>query len=176
MKHRMRYFTVLLLTTVVLSACTGLPDKIETVKDFNVERYQGKWYEIARLDHSFERGLSHVTATYTLNDDGSLKVINRGFSAEKNRFKTAEGRALFVNKADVGHLKVSFFGPFYSSYAIFDLDKKDYQYAFISGYNTSYLWLLARTPSVSKELITRFISHSRQLGFDTSQLIFVDHQ
>jgi len=136
----MRKFLLSLLSFSLIG-CTGMPEGVVPVKDFDESRYLGKWYEIARLDHSFERGLSHVTAEYELRSDGGIKVINRGFSATKNKWKEAEGKAYFVGNRDKGHLKVSFFGPFYGSYIVFGLDQDNYQYAFISSYNTSYLWL-----------------------------------
>lgn len=151
-----------------------MPEGIVPVKNFDESRYLGNWYEIARLDHSFERGLSNVTAEYTLRSDGGIKVVNRGFSAARNEWNVAEGKAYFVEDRDVGHLKVSFFGPFYGSYIIFDLDRQNYQYAFISGYNTSYLWLLSRTPAVSEDVKKRFVGKSKKLGFDTSSLIFTE--
>ncbi|WOG25798.1 lipocalin family protein [Endozoicomonas sp. 8E] len=133
----------------------------------------GKWFEIARLDHSFERGLSQVTADYTLQRDGSVKVINSGYSEKDDEYHQATGTAKFVQQSDEGYLKVSFFGPFYGSYVIFELDQKGYQYAFISGYNKNYLWLLSRTPEVSQKLKEQFIQQSGKLGFDTDQLIWV---
>lgn len=136
----------------------------------------GKWYEIARLDHSFERGLTKVTAEYDLRDDGGISVINRGFSTKDNEWQEAEGKAFFVNSASDGYLKVSFFGPFYASYVIFNLDKENYQYAFVSGPNSSYLWLLSRTPKVEPKVLQLFIKKSRQLGFNTSELIFVEQK
>lgn len=151
-----------------------MPEGIVPVKNFNVSRYLGKWYEIARLDHSFERGLSNVTAEYELRSDDGINVINRGFLAEENKWKVAEGKAYFVGSRDEGHLKVSFFGPFYGSYIIFDLDQENYQYAFVSGYNTSYLWLLSRTPTVSEDVKKRFVEKSKELGFDTNALIFTE--
>jgi apolipoprotein D and lipocalin family protein len=126
------------------------------------------------LDHSFERGMSSVTATYSMRDDGGVKVLNKGFKEDSQEWGEAEGKAYFVDSSDVGHLKVSFFGPFYGSYIIFELDTLDYQYAFVSGMNTDYLWLLARTPAVSDELIEHFVKSASALGFDTEQLIFVD--
>jgi apolipoprotein D and lipocalin family protein len=102
-------------------------------------------------------------------------VINRGFSSENGAWKQAEGKAYFVDGDEQGYLKVSFFGPFYGSYVVFELDQKDYQYAFVSGPNNEYLWLLARTPNVSKDIIERFVSMSQQRGFDTNQLFYVDH-
>ncbi|MCG6939336.1 MAG: lipocalin family protein [Gammaproteobacteria bacterium] len=159
----------------MLAACTGKPDGVVAVKGFELHRYLGTWYEIARLDHSFERGLDDITAEYSLRDDGGVKVINRGFSREDNEWQQAEGKAWFVKDADTGYLKVSFFGPFYGSYIIFELDKKNYQYAFISGPDTSYLWLLARTPRVDNKITEQFVKQARQLGFDTSKLIYVKH-
>ena len=166
-----------LLITIpfIVTACTGKPDGIVAVKEFELDRYLGTWYEIARLDHSFERGLNNITAEYSLRDDGGVKVINRGFSREDNDWQQAEGKAYFVNQTDNGHLKVSFFGPFYGSYIVFELDKKDYQYAFVSGPDTSYLWLLAREPQVEKNVTELFVKRAQESGFDTSKLIYVEH-
>ncbi len=169
----MRLFKILLIS-IVLSGCTGTPKGVEPVSGFELDRYLGKWYEIARLDHSFEEGLSAVTADYSLQDNGRVKVINRGYNAEKDRWEEAEGKAKFVENADIAHLKVSFFGPFYGSYIVFGLDKQDYQYAFVAGPNHGYLWLLARTPEVSDDVIARFINEASQRGFETDNLIFVD--
>jgi len=167
--------TYLLLTlALAIAGCTGLPQGIQPVKGFSVDRYLGKWYEIARLDHSFEHGLNNVSATYSMRKDGGVKVVNRGFSTEKNKWKQAEGKAYFMKEKTLGHLKVSFFGPFYGSYAIFELDRH-YQYAFISGYNNSYLWLLSRSPEVSPELLLKFKSKARDLGFNIDNLILVNH-
>ncbi|MCW8851922.1 MAG: lipocalin family protein [Gammaproteobacteria bacterium] len=171
-KTKISALSVLLL---ILTACTGKPDGVVAVKDFELDRYLGKWYEIARLDHSFERGLSNITAEYSLRDDGGVKVINSGFSKEDNEWQQAEGKAFFVDETDSGHLKVSFFGPFYGSYIVFELEKKDYQYAFVSGPDTSYLWLLARTPQVDEKVTQQFVKRSQELGFDTSKLIYVEH-
>ena len=158
----------------MLSGCLTVPDGIEPVDNFELNRYLGKWYEIARLDHSFERGLKAVSAEYSLRDDGGIRVINSGRNTDTQANQEAEGRAYFVEQPNLGYLKVSFFGPFFGSYVIFELDE-NYQYAFIAGNTTNYLWLLARTPEVSQELVNQFISRATQLGFDTTQLIFVDH-
>ncbi|KOR33019.1 lipocalin [Achromatium sp. WMS3] len=167
----------LILTTVVilfLTGCLGMPNTVTPVDNFMLDRYLGKWYEIARLDHSFERGLERVTAEYSLRDDGGVAVINRGYSVKDKTWKVAEGKAYFVARKDQGYLKVSFFGPFYGSYVVFELDQKDYQYAFVCGADRSYLWLLARTPQLPQEIIDKFKRVSYQLGFDTSRLIFVN--
>jgi apolipoprotein D and lipocalin family protein len=170
----MRVFLIILMPLFV-SGCLGIPKGVYPVDDFDFNKYLGKWYEIARLDHSFERELDRVTAEYFLRDDGGIKVINRGFSIAENKWKEAEGKAYFVRGQDYGYLKVSFFGPFYGSYVVFELDKEKYQYAFVAGYNKSYLWLLSRTPTVSNELIERFVKRSKNLGFDTNNLMFVKH-
>lgn len=164
----------LLLLAALLAACTSAPDGVAPVRGFDAKRYLGTWYEIARLDHSFERGLSRVTAEYRRSDDGSLAIINRGWSADERRWKQAEGRAAFVGAPDVGHLKVSFFGPFYGAYVVFELDRESYRYALVSGPDRSYLWLLARAPTLDDTTRDRLVARARALGFDTERLIFVD--
>ena len=167
---------ILAVTLVALTACTGAPDGVRAVKGFKVESYLGQWYEIARLDHSFERNMTGVTAYYSLRDDGGLTVLNRGFKTDVQLWSEAQGKAFFVGQNDTGHLKVSFFGPFYGSYIIFDVGRveEDYQYAFVSGMNTDYLWLLSRTPTVSNKLLSDFKLRAAERGFDTTQLIIVD--
>ncbi|WP_240701897.1 lipocalin family protein [Pseudoalteromonas rubra] len=161
------------MMTLVLSSCLGMPQGVQPVGNFELNRYLGKWYEIARLDHSFERGLSKVTAQYSMRDDGGVKVINRGFNAEENQWREAEGKAFFVNQDDEAYLKVSFFGPFYGAYVVFELDHDNYQYAFVSGPDTDYLWLLSRTPQVDQAIIDKFVRMADERGFDTDSLIFV---
>lgn len=166
----------LIMNALIFSGCLGMPKSVKPVSDFELDRYLGKWYEIARLDHSFERGLSQVTAEYSLRSDGGVLVLNRGFSDADNKWKEADGKAYFVNKNSEGYLKVSFFGPFYGSYVVFGLDHENYQYAFVSGPNLDYLWLLARTPTVETEIIQKFIEMSEARGFDTENLIFVQQK
>ena len=167
--------TLSIVLLLALTACTGVPDGVTPVAGFKLERYLGKWYEIARLDHSFERGLTRVTAEYGLRDDGTVRVVNRGYLAGDGRWKEAEGTASFVGAPDLGHLKVSFFGPFYGSYIVFELDRENYQYALVSGPDTSYLWILARTPSLPEHTVDALIAKAQKAGFDTSGLIFVEH-
>ena len=169
----MRRTSALILCLLpLLWGCLGMPDRVAPVQGFDVSQYTGTWHEIARLDHVFERGLSQITAEYTLRDDGGINVINRGYHEEKGEWKEAKGKAYFVEDKQTGHLKVSFFGPFYSSYVIFGLDKEAYQYAFVSGFNTDYVWLLARSPEVSDELKQQFVEAAKARGFDTSALIW----
>lgn len=162
------------LFSLLLTGCLGSPEGVVAIDGFNKQRYLGRWYEVARLDHSFERGLSNVMADYSLREDGGIRVINRGYSAEESAWQEAEGRAYFVGDEQQGHLKVSFFGPFYGSYIIFEMDRADYQYAFVAGNSRDYLWLLARTPTISPMLRERFIKQVGELGFDPEALIFVD--
>ncbi|EPZ7321221.1 lipocalin family protein [Vibrio mimicus] len=166
----------LILCAVLLNGCLGMPESVKPVSDFELNNYLGKWYEVARLDHSFERGLSQVTAEYSVRNDGGVSVLNRGYSEEKSEWKEAEGKAYFVNGSTDGYLKVSFFGPFYGSYVVFELDRENYSYAFVSGPNTEYLWLLSRTPTVERGILDKFIEMSKERGFDTNRLIYVQQQ
>ena len=165
---------IIILSALLLTACLGMPKQVQPVDNFQLNRYLGTWYEIARLDHSFERGLSQVSANYSLLPNGQVRVLNRGYSEQKQAWHDIEGKSTFVKSPDIGHLKVSFFGPFYSSYVITDLDES-YQYALISGYNHSYLWILARQPQIPDAVKQRLIAKAQTLGFDTNQLIFVKH-
>jgi apolipoprotein D and lipocalin family protein len=140
-----------------------------------LDRYLGTWYEIARLDHRFERGLSRVSANYTLRDDGGVRVINRGYDAAAGEWRQVDGKAYFIGSPDVGRLKVSFFGPFYAAYNIIALDEQDYQWAMVSGPNTDYLWILARDTRLDPALQQRLITQAQDAGFDTDELIFVEH-
>lgn len=167
--------TVLIAFALLLTGCIGLPENVKPVDHFNSGKYLGKWYEIARLDHSFERGLSKVSASYSMRDDGGIRVINRGYDAQKQQWKEAEGKAYFVKGADQGYLKVSFFGPFYGAYIVVELDHENYQYSLVSGSDKSYLWILSRTPRMNQETQKRLVEKAAALGFDTSKLIFVEH-
>lgn len=160
------------LCLLSLTGCVGLPDGVTPVSGFELSRYLGTWYEVARLDHRFERGLSQVTAQYSLREDGGVRVINRGYDAAAGSWQQAEGRAYFVQSPDTAYLKVSFFGPFYGSYVVFELDAEHYDYAFVSGPNHDYLWLLARSPQVSDTVRARFVARARELGFATEDLIW----
>ncbi|KPK26844.1 MAG: lipocalin [Nitrospira bacterium SG8_3] len=164
-----------LLTCLFISGCVGIPDNITAVDGFEVKRYLGTWYEIARLDHSFERGLSNVTATYNLRDDGGIDVLNKGFDENTGKWKRAKGKAYFVSGSQIGRLKVSFFGPFYGGYNIIALDKKNYSYSLICSSNRSYLWILARDKELEQNILGYLIELSKGLGFETDKLIFVDH-
>ncbi len=161
--------------TLLAAGCTGLPEGVTPVSGFDVNRYLGRWYEIARLDHGFESGLEKVTAEYSLRQDGGLRVVNRGFDTAGGEWREAEGKAYFIDNPQTGRLKVSFFGPFYGSYNIIALDRSAYRYALVCGPDTSYLWILARSPDLDRTIVDGLVSRAAALGFDTSQLIYVRH-
>jgi apolipoprotein D and lipocalin family protein len=159
---------------LALSACAGIPEGIEPVDNFELEPYLGTWYEIARLDHSFQRGMSNVTANYSLREDGGVAVVNRGYRDEKGEWDEAEGKAYFVGDPGIGQLKVSFFGPFYGSYNVFELGD-NYEYAMVAGPDRSYLWILAREPRLPQAMLDELLSKAEAAGYDTSELILVEH-
>lgn len=163
------------LLPFLLSSCGGYPQNIRPVSNLDINRYMGTWYEIARLDHPFERGLEQVSAEYSLHNDKTVRVVNRGFSPDKNEWKEAVGKAYLAGEKEEGYLKVSFFGPFYSSYVIFALDEQEYQYAYVTGPDKSYLWLLARTPQVNSSIVKEFVQTSSKLGYKVENLIYVKH-
>lgn len=160
----------------LLSACTSTqpPAGVEAVSPFDLQRYQGRWYEIARLDHSFERGLDNVTATYTPQSGGSVQVLNRGYSAEKGQWKEAIGKAYFTGAPTTGSLKVSFFGPFYGGYHVVSLDS-DYRWALVVGADLDYAWILAREKTLPTDTRTALLARAKALGIDTEALIWVKH-
>ena len=167
---------LLITLPILLCGCLGYPDTVQPVKGFELERYLGKWYEIARFDHSFEKGLKSVTAEYSIREDGGVSVKNRGFSEKNKDWKESIGKAYFVEDEVLGYLKVSFFGPFYGSYVIFELDKKNYQYAFVTSSKKSYVWLLSRKPHISEELKEHFKKVLREKGYDPANLIWVKQE
>ena len=148
---------------------------VAPVEGFAPERYLGNWYEIARLDHAFERGLTRATAAYGARDDGAVRVVNRGYPARDDRWKEAEGTASFVGAPDRGHPKVSFFGPFYGSYIVFGLDERNYRHALVSGPDKSYRWIPARDATLDNATREALVAKAAAAGFDTGKLIFVSH-
>jgi len=170
-----RVARLLLPAIVVLLCCAASPpDGIEPVKNFDINRYLGTWYEIGRLDHRFERGLQHVTAEYSLRSDGKINVVNKGYDTKKRRWSDATGTAKFNGASDVGSLAVTFFWPFYGGYFIVELDP-DYQYALVVGPSTKYLWILARQPKLDEAIYTKLVDKAKALGYPVEKLIKVDH-
>ena len=170
--HLRRVFAGLLL---LVGGCTGHPDGVVPVNPFDIERYKGEWFEIMRLDHSFERGLTNVTARYTLREDGSVGVRNRGFDRKSCRWKDADGRAVFQAGTDTASLSVTFLWPFAGGYHVFALDQQDYGWALVAGPARDYLWILARRPDLDPEIRSRLVDTARRAGFPVNELILVEH-
>ncbi|WP_110692436.1 lipocalin family protein [Salinicola halophyticus] len=156
----------------LLAGCTGVPEGTQPVDDFQIDQYLGQWYEIARLDHGFEEGLECVTAEYSRRDDGDIRVINRGYDPVEQRWESAEGRASFAGDPNVGHLKVSFFGPFYAGYSVLSLDDS-YRHALVAGPDRDYLWILSRDPTLDEPTYAALISQARELEFPVDELVQV---
>lgn len=162
------------LLGLLMTACTGVPAGVEPVKNLDAQRYQGRWYEIMRLDHAFERGLTHVTADYQLRGDGTLNVINRGFNLRTCRWQEVKGEATFLRGPRTGSLAVTFFWPLAGGYHILELDEKRYRWSIVAGPTRDYLWILAREPDLSPQERARLMEKVRQLGFPVGDLILVD--
>ena len=152
---------------LALCGCAASTDSIATVRNFDSKRYLGTWYEIARLPHRFERDLDFVSAHYSEQGDGTIRVVNRGQRDGKER--EAVGKAHFKGASDVGELRVSFFGPFYGDYRIVEL-APDYSSAIVTSSTKNYLWILSRTPRLSKETLEKYLAQIREWGFDVSAL------
>ncbi len=164
-----------LVAFFLIPACGGgIPEGLKAVDGFDVNRYLGTWYEIARFDHSFERGLTNVSAEYALRDDGGIDVLNKGYDRVKSEWKEARGRAYFMGEKTAGMLKVSFFRPFYGGYNILALDKENYSYSLVCGPDKSYLWILSRTKKIEDFNLSKLLALARGLGFATDKLIMID--
>ena len=177
-RHRLALLVLLLAGTVLLlagCASTRPPQGVTAVTPFDMQRYQGRWYELARLDHAFERGMTNVSATYTLQADGSVRVLNRGYMPATGQWREAVGRALFTGAPTTGSLKVSFFGPFYGGYHVAALDP-DYRWALVVGPDTGYAWILARDKHIAPAQQNAIVAQARALGVDTAALIWVTHE
>ena len=174
--NRFLLIGILTSSAAILGGCTGIPSGLRVVEGFDVQRYQGTWYEIARLDHRFERGLTHVSATYTPKKGGGIAVENRGYDAQNERWKNIQGRATLSGTTGEGRLKVSFFWPFYGAYNVIALDREDYSHAMVCGPSRDYLWILARESSLPSDVLESLVARAEQLGFRTENLIFVPQQ
>lgn len=168
-----------LLTTLFLGLCTTtICQTIDnsTITTFDLDRYLGKWYEVARYDHAFERNLVGTTAEYSLRDDGMIKVLNSGYLYTLDgKFKESVGKAKLNKNGKPGQLRVSFFGPFYSNYYILDL-APDYSYSVVGSSSPKYLWILSRTPQLKPEVQSKIVKGLQQRGYDTSKLIWVEQE
>lgn len=174
MKNIIKNFVTGFIGVFVFNSCANIPEGAIAVKNFDANKYLGKWYEIARMDFRFERNLNNTTANYTFNNDGSIKVENSGYNYITNEWKQAIGKAKFVNLPDEARLKVSFFGPFYSGYNVIALDEQ-YKYALIAGKDLKYLWILSREKSLPEDIRQSYLKQAQAIGFKTDELIWVEH-
>lgn len=161
---------LLVLFSVLFTACANKYEPLETVKSVDIKKYSGTWYEIARFEHFFEKGCKNVTASYSLKSDGDIKVINRCTLIENNNKKEAIGTAYAVDETN-SKLKVSFFRPFYGDYWILDL-QKDYEYAVVGSPSREYLWILSRSKTLSDEIKNEISQNIKTLGFDSNKLLW----
>lgn len=169
----MKKVIVCLLSLLGLGGCAGGPSTVDnsTVKQLDLEKFMGRWYEIARYDHRFERGMSHVTATYSLLGDGRIRVVNEGVKDGKH--KTARGKGKQPDASQPGKLKVAFFLWFYADYYVLDI-APDYSYVLVGSSSDKYLWIMSRTPSLPRPVLDSLLAKLRRRGYDTSKLIFVE--
>ncbi len=167
-------FKLLIGLTILMGACSSstIPPGAKAVEQFNKSNYLGKWYEIARMDFYFERGLINTSAFYALNEDGTIKVVNRGYNPEKKEWKESVGKAKFVGDEQVGMLKVSFFGPFYGGYNVIALDS-NYQYALVAGEKLDYLWILSRQKTIPDSVKNTYLKVAEKIGYQTKELVWV---
>lgn len=166
---------VLLILLIVTSftSCASIPKGATAVTPFDKARYLGKWYEIARLDFRFERNLNNTTAEYSLHENGTIKVDNRGYNTVREERTQAIGKAKFAGDENIAMLKVSFFGPFYSGYNVIALDE-EYRYALVAGESLKYLWILSRETSIPDEVRTKYLKIAEEIGYNTSELVWVE--
>ncbi len=175
MECKRKSIAILFLLVSLLAGCSGGPVGVEPVSGFEVDRYLGKWYEVARFDHIFERGLSNVTAEYRMLEDGRISVTNEGYDEREQTWKQVEAVAEFTKNPDIAQFRVTFFGPIYGGYNIIELDHKHYGYALVAGHNRSFLWVLSRTKTLPMPVLERLLEKGRALGFPVEKLIFVAH-
>lgn len=174
MKLKKIVFNLIITGFLLLSACSNIPNGVKAVQPFDKQKYLGKWYEIARIDFRYEKNLNNTTANYSINNDGSIKVDNKGFNYKTMRWQQAIGKAKFVGNNDVAMLKVSFFGPFYSGYNVIALDS-EYKYALVAGKNLRYLWILSRDTTIPENIKQDYLKIAENYGFKTSSLLWIEH-
>lgn len=176
MKKQSKIISLIVVIGIIIlfNSCASIPQKAKPVENFEVNRYLGTWYEVARFDFRFEKDLDNTSANYTLDKKGNVIVLNSGYNFVKNKWSKADGLAKFRGDKNIAALKVSFFGPFYSGYNVIALDE-NYQYALIAGKNLDYLWILSRTKELPDEIKTEYLKIAEEIGYDTSRLIWIKH-
>ena len=173
--NKILMFLILVLSVCWTAvSCSTIPDGVTAVRPFDAEKYLGTWYEIARIDFKYERGLNNTTAEYSMNSDGSIRVVNRGYDYTNKKWKQAVGRAKFTKDRDAAMLEVSFFGPFYSGYNVIAIDA-EYSYALVAGQSRDYLWILSRSKTIPDKIRREYLEKAERMGFDTSVLLWIEH-
>ncbi len=162
-------------TALYLKNRSTIPEGAVAVAPFNAKKYMGKWYEIARMDYSHEHNLDNASAEYSMNKDGSIKVVNTGYNFKKSKQERAVGKACFVQSPQIAMLKVSFFGPIYSGYNVIAIDK-DYKYALVVGRNLDYMWILSREPRIPENVKNEYLEKAKSLGYKIDKLVWSDHK
>jgi apolipoprotein D and lipocalin family protein len=168
----MKQFLIFFAPFFLLASCRTIPKGVKPIVPFDINRYVGTWYEIGRKNHKFERGLSRVTATYTLDENGRVKVENKGYNSLTGRESKATGKAKLVNEGKEGRLKVSFFGPFYSPYNIIAIDP-EYENAMVIGRDKTYFWLLSKNTEMPEEIKQRYLQIAEEYKIKTDNIIWV---
>lgn len=163
-----------LILTITFFSCKTIPTGAKAVTSFEKDKYLGKWYEIARLDFKFERNLNNTTAEYSLNENGTIAVLNKGYNTKKEKWEEANGKAKFVEDDKTGMLKVSFFGPFYGGYNVIAIDD-DYKYALVAGSSLDYLWILSREKTIPEDVKKKYLELAESIGYKTSDLLWIVH-
>ena len=176
MKKQSKIISLIVVIGIIIlfNSCASIPQKAKPVENFEVNRYLGTWYEVARFDFRFEKDLDNTSANYTLDKKGNVIVLNSGYNFVKKKWSKADGLAKFRGDKNIAALKVSFFGPFYSGYNVIALDE-NYQYALIAGKSLDYLWILSRTKELPDEIKTEYLKIAEDIGYDTSRLIWIKH-
>ncbi len=167
-------FIIILFTPIMLFSCSTIPKGVTAVRGFDKTKYLGKWHEIARLDFRFERNLNNTTAEYSINPNGTIKVINRGYNTKTNKWETVTGKAKFIKDENIAMLKVSFFGPFYAGYNVIAIDK-EYKYALVAGKSLKYLWILSRDITIPDEIKSNYLALAQNYGFKINELVWIKH-
>lgn len=153
---------------------TKLPKGAKPIRKFDVLKYLGKWYEIARLDFRHEKNMKNVSANYSVADDGSIRVTNLGYNTRTKKWKTAEGEIRFVGSKDKARLKVSFQKPFWAGYNVVAIDD-NYKYALVVGNSTKYMWILSREKGIPDPIREEYLLQAIRLGYDPRDIHWTEH-
>ena len=171
----LRNLTLFSASLFVMNSCSSIPKGALVIQDFDQEKYLGNWYEIARMDFVFQKNLSNTTAEYSLNEDGTIKVVNRGFNYIKNEYVAATGKVKFAGDSNEGKLKVSFFGPFYSGYNVVKIDP-EYKYALVFGENRDYMWIKNKKKTIPEEVKQDYLNLAQMNGYDIKKLAWTEQE